>query len=154
MSQDTLWMRDQLKLYEKRPESWKARHDEAIPCLDFENWLAHGVFLFERITRMDERHREITYANPDAFSDELDREIHSLYEVWSRAIPDSLDRLAELESRGFRVDKAEEYRRCCEEAVGILTPDNEFFVGGKLIALRDEAIDSHLAGGTLEGLTD
>ena len=154
MSQDTLWMHDQLKLYEKRSETWKAQYDEAMYCLDFENWLAHGVFLFERITRMDERHREITYANPDAYSAELDREIRGLYEVWSRAIPASLDRLADLESRGFRVEKVDEYRRCCEEAVGILTPDNEFFVGDKFVALRDEAIDSHLAGGTLEGLAE
>ena len=154
MSQDTLWMHDQLKLYEKRSETWKAQHDEAMYCLDFENWLALGVFLFERITRTDERHREITYANPDAYSAELDREIRGLYEVWSRAIPASLDRLADLESRGFRVEKVDEYRRCCEEAVGILTPDNEFFVGDKFVALRDEAIDSHLAGGTLEGLAD
>ena len=154
MSQDTLWVRDQLKLYEERPDSWKAHHAEAVYCLDFENWLAHGVFLFERITRMDERHREITYANPDAFSAELDREMSGLYEAWSKVIPESLERLAELESRGFRVEKADEYRRCCEEVVGILTPDNDFFVGDKLVALRDEAIDSHLAGGTLEGLTD
>jgi hypothetical protein len=153
MSQNTLWVRDQLKLYEKRPESWKTNHDEAIHCLDFENWLAYGVFLFECITRVDERHREAAYANPDSYSEDFDREIRGLYEAWSKAIPDSLEQLAYLEKKGFLVEKADEYRRCCEEARGILTPDNEFFVGDKLVALRDAAINSHLVGDTIEGLT-
>ena len=79
-----------------------------------------------------------------------EHEIAECYRTWLQPAEFFSSRLAEMEASGHEVKWAEQFRRAYLAAKGTQTPDVKFFVGDPLIELRDQAIDAHKGGGTVE----
>jgi len=134
-------LREQLKLYEA--ERWRVDHDAAMHCLDVENAISFGVYLFERISRADEFWQLQVFNGAALQSEEIDKGTAELYQLWAGNSDRYLTELDRLEKQGFEVVGADEFRRCCKEVRGIITDDVKFFSGDKFVELKDLAIDAH-----------
>lgn len=131
-------------------ESWQPDHAKAMACRDLEDWLIVGIGLFDAITTFDERHQLRVFSNDIPFDADHASIIKNAYRWWLGPC-DAIDaEITQLEKADFEVDHAQVFRSKCREAKGILTEDAEFFNSEALIALRDEAIDEHRAGNSLE----
>ena len=147
-----------LRSCEEGRELWKESHDLAMACCDVQEQLALLSYLFERINRADEATREAVFAGRQDYSPEFDAELASIYRQWADVTGKSLDSVEKLESQGFSVEGADELRGRLREAVGLLTPDDQFFTPDegqsfrveKLVQLRDEALAAHRRGETEE----
>jgi hypothetical protein len=143
-----------LRSCEEGRELWKESHDLAMACCDVQEQLALLSYLFERINRADEATRESVFAGRQDYSAELE----GIYRLWADVAGKYLDVVGNLESRGFGVEGADELRSRLREAVGLLTPDDQFFTPSdgqssrveKLVQLRDEALAAHRRGETEE----
>ncbi len=146
-----------LRTCEEGRELWKDDHDLAMVCCDVQEQLALLIYLFERINRADEAAREAIFAGREDHSPEFDSELESVYREWARVAGKYLDVVEKLESQGFIVEGADQARHRLREAVGLLTPDDEFFTPDdpssrteKLVQHRDEALEAHRRGETEE----
>ncbi len=148
MSKEAL-LASQMKLYEEQPAPWESDYAAAMRCRDLEEVIAHGVYVFDRLSRFDEETQEDVFEGKLPFDTERDARIIALYEAWARVSRHHSETLAGLEKEGFEVEGSERFRQCYRDASGILTPDSEFFAGEKLVGIRDGAIDTHRAGETV-----
>ncbi|MBI1902001.1 MAG: hypothetical protein HYS13_12935 [Planctomycetia bacterium] len=106
--------------------------------------------MFDVIVRLDERWRRDVYRAKVEYSPTDAEAIHQLFVDWHRPCAKVLDQLEAFERAGLDVKWAREFRARCREAEGILTPDARFFADDALVRLRDEALDQHKEGQTLE----
>jgi hypothetical protein len=144
-------VRGELEFYEQKSEQvWSDAHEAALHATDCEELLALGNFLFERINRLDESWRNAVYTGHWSDDRGFEKVVEGLYRSWSKAGEVLLRWLEQLEGQGFCVEGAEQFRRCCREVRGILTPDDEFFSGDAQVNARDQAIDEHRRGETTE----
>lgn len=144
---------DKVDFYRRHAESWKDAHDAAMACFEVEELLALGIAAFDSINRADEWLREQVVAGAEYDAGE-DAKIEALYQKWLAGSALLAAILSQLEQRFEEVRGAEEFRRCYREVQGILTPDEEFFIHDALVRARDEAIDAHRRGETVEELSD
>jgi hypothetical protein len=134
----------------RQSEAWKEDHDKAMACYRLEEVIAYAIFVFDRIVAHDNHwHSEIFNKNA-AYNDDLDREIETLFRLWSAQALICLDCAKTMSQQGFRVDGADRLQSQQEEALGILTPDEEFFNSDNLVKLRDSSIDDYRRGDTTE----
>jgi hypothetical protein len=152
-----------LRSCEAGRELWKEDHDLAMVCCDVQEQLALLSYLFERINRADEAAREAIFAGRQDYNPEFDLELESVFRQWSDVAGKYLDMVGKLELQGFSVEGTDELRGRLGEAVGLLTPDEQFFTPDdapeadgelsrieKLVQLRDEALAAHRRGATEE----
>ena len=116
----------------------------------FQDWLIVSNHLFETISRFDSGWHAGVFAGQIAYNADQAAHILGFYRTWSKHADRVLAILDRLESEGHAFRGTDEYRRHCREARGLLTSDAEFFAGDALVALRDEAIDEHREGRTVE----
>ncbi len=143
-------VRREVELYRDYSELWKTEHNRAMACYKFEDLLAKGIQAFEDINRYDELYRSGVYSGRVKSDQKVVDGIKSLYALWLLPRDYLTRRMRALEKDGFKIKNAKEFRSCCREAVGILTPDEEFFQGEKLVQLRDAAIDANRQGDVSE----
>ncbi len=127
-------------------DAWLADHQQAMACLDLEEKIALGSFLFELITKVDERYRLQVLQGQEEYREEFSRSVLELYRQWSSPCRKALEEIAAMENSGFVLRGAETFRSQCREVQGILTDDHEFFDSDALAELRDKAIDELLKG--------
>jgi hypothetical protein len=142
-------IRRRLSAYAEESELWNRDHRLAMASADFEDHLAFGLKLFDRITEIDQSWRREVFSGMVDYDSGFDAEIRELYEAWNKPCDLNEAVLSWLESRFGPVNHAEEFRSHCREVKGILTPDDQFFADEKLVDLRDQAIDD-LRGGNVE----
>jgi hypothetical protein len=130
-------------------ELWDADHKEVMACFSLESKLSRGVAIFDFITHIDESYRKAVLGGEAEFQPELFDAIAKLYQVWKIPCDEALKELAKFE-QNYTVAGADEFRRRCREVVGICTPDSEFFSSEAMITLRDEAIEEHERGETID----
>ncbi|MFO0983910.1 MAG: hypothetical protein U1E76_19675 [Planctomycetota bacterium] len=129
-------------------ELWKRDHEEAMRVLDFEEVVAFGVACCNMIHRLDEgiRLRELRDEIP--YDESRHTRVQNLYVAWL-AIARSVERtITKLESSGWEISGAVEFRSCTSEVEGLLTPDDKFFAGEKLARLIDQARKDYESGHT------
>jgi hypothetical protein len=120
-----------------------ADHDAAMKCYEIQERAAYLVFVFERISHADEEiHAENLGDSSQEAADVL-KALEELYAKWYATATECLQVIERAEAEGFEVDGSDAFRRYHREARGVLTPDEEFFQGDKLVELRDEAIDAN-----------
>lgn len=101
---------NRMQAFERGVESWKADHDLAMSCMDFETLLQGSIALHEAIESLHASWRKRVRSG-HAPSVEFDRVIWKLNHRWL-AKCDSIHRdILGLESQGFDVEKAVEFRR-------------------------------------------
>lgn len=143
-------LHSKLRVYLRETELWKADHERAVAFFRFDDHLAVGIQLFESITRWDESWRCKVLAGEEQYDPMLANEIKEAYEWWLRPCAEVEAQLETCEREFGSTENGERFRQCYREAVGILTPDEEFFSGDALVQARDKAIDTHRRGGTVE----
>lgn len=140
--------RAQIRFYceQAKGEPWKKAHDEAMRCYDFENLLGIGVSIFRSLMRVDLEYRTDLYSGKGSFSKVFERDLLGFFRWWLRPCDGVEAALRQFESLGYRVAHAEEFRKCCREAKGILTPDEKFFDRRGLEVLAREAEEARAQG--------
>jgi hypothetical protein len=139
-----------LNAYADRAEQWKVDHIEAKACYDLEATLVWGLSLFFAIDLIDNNRHYMVFRNSAEYDPAAEQAVENLYKDWLRPADQLLARIEEMERSGYVVKWSDPFRRACRETKGVLTPDSEFFTGDSLVALRDEAIDAHREGHTVE----
>jgi hypothetical protein len=147
---DILQVASQTEEYVGSIERWNADHQAAMHCYKVEETVELGNRVFDAIVAFDEAWRRRVMRGELPFSPVLHSLIRALFQRWHAPCAEVLMAVEELRSQGFSIKEAEEFEHRCQEAAGILTPDSEFFDSDKLARLRDEAIDQHHRGETLE----
>jgi hypothetical protein len=131
-------------------EPWKPLHDEAMACREIEYLLSRGVAAYRFLASVEEEWRERVLRGERAFS----REDRDRFETCLRGwlVPcEKVERLvSELESRGYSVENAVEFRECHAEAKWLLARPEEVFDRPAFVAARDQAIDAHRRDDSLE----
>jgi hypothetical protein len=118
----------------------------ATACVDFEELLALGNSVFEAVSHLDAIwHRKVNEGTI-LFDAAAEGKILELYVLWLTPSVGLLGELERFERDGFTLGGAEGFRRHCEDARGLSTPDDEFF-GEELIPLQDEALAAHRRAG-------
>ena len=100
-------------------DAWKAQHAEAMECRDFEDLLRRGLTFYQMIRFTDKAWSRKVQDGRLPFKKGKLREIHQLYEWWSKPCDSVMSRLQEME-KGFRIDGAEEFREACRFVRSIL----------------------------------
>jgi hypothetical protein len=129
-------------------EPWKEDHDEAMVCFHVEDAISWGNVLFKGLSEEDAAWHTYVLESKIEYDEAYQKELLEAYQAWLGASMRLLPLVERLEESGFEVRGSEQFRRNCAETKGILTDDDQFFVGEALINLRDEAIDEHRRGGT------
>lgn len=127
-----------------------ARHAEATECRDCEDFLRMGIEAFDWLARADEAIRSAVYSGAMAFDPECDSTLAALYSEWLKPCEYAERWIAIQQNRGFHVDNLEEFRRCCQEARAIVEENQGVLRNDAFVDLRDEAIDAHRRGETLD----
>lgn len=115
-----------------------------------ESTLLFGCSLALMIDYVDHRWRMETLSGKEPYDVNQESAIQSYYRDWLRGAGGILVSLDRAESRGHSVKNSDLFRRCYRENQSALTPDSEFFAGDALVRLRDDAIDAHREGRTVE----
>lgn len=103
--------------------------------------------LLEQVLAVDSHHRSRVHATLMEWDPKLDDHVTELVKGWLRLARAVLPAFSEAEG-------ADTLRSNIREAEGILTPDDEFFVGEALRRRTDEALRAHRAGETEPLLDD
>lgn len=151
-------VRRKLRAYEEQPEPWKVDHDDAMECYTVEDSVATGIFIFQRICRLDESVHETIIEDEVPKEDVADAatQLAELYRGWLTAFQPLLKMIKEAEDKDYVLQGSDEFRRICKEVQGVLTDDEKVFCGDRLEALERAAIEEFRAGKThdLGSLTD
>lgn len=121
-------------------------HYAAEACAAFEYQLRKGLVLFRALIEADEHLREQAYADKFDYSAEVVQAFADLFRWWLSPKDQVLKWIEFFETRGHTVEGADKFRAACREAIGIATPDQDFFGGDKLVRLRDEALEANHLG--------
>jgi len=145
----TTTIRNRIESSRSDVEEWKKQHNALHQSL----WLCEDLvqfanFIFGRILSLDSAIQMDVLSGKSTFDKELDDAIESLIRDWMTTFSPLLDSTKRVAQDYGNVDGAEAFRKNFREAEGILTPDEDFFVGDKLVALRDQALAEHRAGQT------
>jgi hypothetical protein len=129
-------------------EPWKDDHDNAMVCFHIEDAVSWGNVLFKGLSEEDATWHTYVLESKIEYDESHQKELLEAYRTWLETSMRLLSFVERLEESGFEVRGSGELRRNCAEAKGILTDDDQFFVGDALTELRDEAVDEHRRGGT------
>jgi hypothetical protein len=111
------YFRDHLSLYQKQAEDeqWKGDHEDAMKCRDLEEFISIGLGLFNSM-------KERAYAVQDAiargslgYDPDISQAFIDGYKQWMRPCATVERAIRAFESRGYQVDKADEFRGAVEE---------------------------------------
>jgi hypothetical protein len=101
-------------------ESWQHDHADALACWEMEARLEIALALFHVIRRIDHEMSQQVEAHRLSWDPPtVDRLLH-FYRTWEAPAPRIVARIADLQSKGFVVRGAEEFRRATLEARGTL----------------------------------
>jgi hypothetical protein len=128
---------------------YRAQSESSEATRALEELLALAVFTFERLARIDDEwHSEGYKGRP--YDPDVDAALSTIYQDWFEISQRTLRSLEEAEASGQKLEGAVEFRKCYREAQGMLTPDDKFFTDEALVRARDQAIDEHRRGETIE----
>jgi hypothetical protein len=97
-------------------ESWKADHDDAMRCRDFEEIAAEATKVFELVDELVRQRRECVFRGLQDPNPQLDEEEKNLYADWLRLTEEDVPHLEGLEKTYGVVEGAERLRACREKA--------------------------------------
>ena len=138
-------IRDRVDALQDQCDLWRQEYQTAQLYFDWRDLLHEGVELYCDVCRLDENWRRDVYRGAP-YGEEFAQRIGDLFRRLGRAMFAIEKDLVPLYEREHGTHGAEEFRKCCRELRGILTPDTEFFDDDALAALRDQALDQ-MAGG-------
>jgi hypothetical protein len=112
--------------------------------------LTLGVSLAFHIDYIDATWRKAVLGGIDEYDPAQEGQILGFHRAWLRGAEKIVPRLDRLEARNIKFEWSEPFRRLYREAKALMTPDDRFFGGDDLVGMRDDAIDSHRGGHTVE----
>ncbi len=130
----------QLEAYE---ESWKQDHQAALACREWEDTIVVGISLFRLLREREDTWRERVFRGVEEYAEADDQSVQASFRDWLRMTEELLTRLPALEKQFGTVERAEELRRCVEEARDLLAgwapPGLSRAVGLRDMTLSSEA---------------
>jgi len=141
--------------YQHDVEEWKQQLDELeSKCWVWEELIAKANYLFERFVKLDDDIQRSVLTGELEYDPAVQEEMSALLREWldvSCCLVPHTDRIA---ADYGSADGTDELRTNIKAAEAMLTPDDEFFTGEKLVSLRDAAFDEHQRGETRALLED
>jgi hypothetical protein len=108
------------KYLETFEESWRADHEAAMDCRDFEEGLAEAVKVFGLVDALIRVRREAVFRGLEETNAELDQAEKKLFQDWMAMTEESLTQLAEFETTFGAAEGADAFRACRERAKAFL----------------------------------
>jgi hypothetical protein len=133
-------IRDRVDAFQDECDLWRQEYQAAQLYFDWRDLLHEGVELYHELCRLDENWRRDVYCG-GSYEEDFAQRVDELFRRLGRAMFTIEKDLVPLYEREHGTHGAEEFRKCCREIRGILTPDQQFFAGDALTALRDQALD-------------
>jgi hypothetical protein len=103
----------QLGLYEQQADSWKTDHDRAMAFLDIDAITNFGLGIYKSIRHADQAWSEAIRSGAMVLERENAERLARWYRWWIRPCDLLLGQIRELESEGYPVDNAAEFREAC-----------------------------------------
>jgi hypothetical protein len=103
----------QLGLYEAQAEAWKSDHDRAMDCLDIEAITNFGLGIYRSIRHADRAWSEAVRSGAMPMVREDAERLSRWYALWIKPCDMLLEEIRDLESEGYHVDNAAEFREAC-----------------------------------------
>ena len=97
-------------------ESWKADHDHAMQCREFEESLSEAARVFQLMHELILLRRTAVYRGLIEPLPELDREEKQLYTDWLGLVDADMARMETLEKTYGPLEGAVQFRACCDTA--------------------------------------
>jgi len=135
---------------EVEAEPWKKAHAEAMDCVMFEGTLSIGIMIYESLIAADEKLRGDLLKGNCVFDPKQDENMRLLFRGWMAPCAKAEERIQALTAAGFKVENAEKFRKCYDEARWMLLPAGEAFDDPKMVECRDKAIDDLRAGNVID----
>jgi hypothetical protein len=138
------------RIFRQESELWKRDHALAMAYYDFQDFLEFGINFFDSLTKIDEDWRLRVLKHELEYDPVVADKILGLYKMFLADCTE-IERMVSLLEQTFgNVVNAAEFRSRYREARGIVTPDEQFFVGDALVNLRDAAIEENRNGETFD----
>jgi len=132
-------------------EAWKGRHVRAMrDHAGVERRIDYEVSRYRLIRMVDELWNADVTAGKLEYAEADDREIAGYFRNWLDEAKEVADEFDVYKRAGYTFEREAEFRTCLENAVGLCTPDAEFFGGDAGVELKDQAVERYLAGDTVE----
>jgi len=128
------------------------RHYEAMDCVDCEAYLQLGIDAFRWLLWADEAIRRAVLAGQAEYDRGVDDALRSLLVAWLQPCDFAEKWIQAQHDRGFEVDNAGEFRRCCEEVRAIVNSFEDASLPDAMAKLRDQVLADYRDGKTTEFL--
>jgi hypothetical protein len=133
--------------YRDDVESLKRDHGTlAKECWVWEDLIAKANFIFDRIMHIDVQVQHCLLVGRCRDEEGLQEKLRDLLRAWLAVSLQVIAQGERLERDYGEVEGLDSLRANVQEARSALTPDDEFFAGDNLSALRDEAVEAHRSG--------
>jgi len=137
--------------FESETEQWLKDHREAQACQESELLVRDLNVLLADMLQLD-REVHTSYCEGMPYNEQLSKRIEQLFHRWCRVAMNVEVGASAFELKGYSVEGIVELRRGIKEVSAMIEPSDE--VDGWMAKLRDDAIESHAKGTTIEGLVD
>jgi hypothetical protein len=91
-------------------ESWKADHEEAMLCRDFEAFLAQGILVFEYLASLDRSWRDLVYRGVEKPDPEAEKAVRESLSRWLRVADELTTEMEQFERTFGMVEGADKIR--------------------------------------------
>jgi hypothetical protein len=144
------YMEREIGRYREDVEGRPSPHEPpSSDCWPWEDVIDKANHLFDRLVELDTSLSESAFSRKPPGSAEyidLDSKIREVIREWLSISENVVSLIPRLRSPARDSDGSDVFLGNVERARGMLTPDDEFFVGDKLVELRDAAIEAARRG--------
>jgi hypothetical protein len=135
--------------YKEDVESWKRAHDALVKdCWVWEDLIAKANFIYDRIMHVDDQVQHCLLVGRCRDELGLQQKLRDLLAGWLAVSLQVLPQGERLRREHGDAEGLDTLKENVCQAKAALTPDDEFFAGDRLSALRDEAIEADRLGRT------
>jgi len=143
---------DELSIYRKDVEDWKAVQERLERCWAWEDLIAKSSYLYDRILALDSEYRDFVFQHPDAYDEALDNKIQQLANDWLALSNDVAEEAAPSDAE-FGTVGIEELKEKMRKMESMLTSDDKLFDTPEMESLCIEAIKDYEQGRTVPFLS-
>jgi hypothetical protein len=103
----------QLGFYEEEAESWKSDHDRAMDCIDIQEVLSLGLYVFSRIRNIENQWTESLRDRGAVPRKEDAERLSHWFRLWLKVCDELIQDIKSLAQDGYQVESAREFGEAC-----------------------------------------
>lgn len=109
----------QVRAFKETVDRWESDHVDAMECLDLEQLLRVGIWLYDLLHETDKRWRTALAEGKAQYDPKVDKAFDEVFDMWLEpcALVDA--RIKKCESKKYRVEGAREFRERYQRAKSV-----------------------------------